>query len=72
MSESTDPNDWDEMWAWIDGEWRFVRKVDEVMGVELIVEDYELPGKLYAVHWNNCRRGAKPTTPPAPTGRPQT
>ena len=70
MTEHTDPNDWNEMWAWIDEEWRFVRKVNEVMGVELIVEDYEHPGKLYAVDWKNCRRGEKPTTPPAPTGSP--
>lgn len=64
MTERTYSINWDDFWAWVDGEWRFVRKVDAVMGVELIVEDYEHPGKLYAVNWKNCRRGEKPTTPP--------
>lgn len=63
MTERTDPNDWGEMWAWIDGEWKLVRKMFEMYGGPLIVEDYEHPIELYTVEVADLRRGDKPTTP---------
>ena len=68
--ERTDPNDWDEMWAWIDGEWKLVRKVAAEYSWQFILEEYERVGKLHSIEMSDCRRGEKPTTPPAPTGSP--
>lgn len=62
--ESTDPHDWDEMWAWIDGEWKRVRKVEELMGPGMIVESFTHPGVLYNVEWSYLHRGDKPTESP--------
>jgi len=67
MTELTDPHDWDEMWAWIDDEWKRVRNVAATYGGQLVVEEYESVGKLYRVEMSDCRRGAKPTKPPEPT-----
>lgn len=56
---------WDEYWAWIDEQWRYVRKAFEEMGTGvIIVEDYEYPGKLYRVYVDKLRRGEKPTESP--------
>ena len=69
MVEETDPTDWADMWAWIDGEWLRVRKESGVFAIPsvYIVEEWEHPGKLYTVELVNCRRGDKPTEPPEPT-----
>lgn len=64
--ERTDPNDWSDMWAWMDGEWKLVRKTWEQLAEQPIyfVEEYEHPGMFYMVKVSDCRRGEKPTEPP--------
>ena len=65
--EATDPNDWDEMWGWIDGAWQRVRRsyIGDRFGC-LTVESFRAPGKLYMLPIEHLRRGEQPTEPPPP------